>query len=111
MKVAKIEALTKTSRDTLRYYERNGLLSPPKRNPNDYRAYSEINVMEINFIKKGQELGFTLAEIKHGLNHFRKHKNLCTEWILALKEKQRFFEELIGSDKKSLRKIQSILKS
>lgn len=53
---------------TLRYYERRGLLSPHHRKDslfgeNGYRLYSDETVKKIQFIKKAQELGFTLKEI------------------------------------------------
>ena len=48
---------------TLRYYERRGLLKDPKRQPSGYRAYSEDSVRIVRFIKRAQELGFTLTDV------------------------------------------------
>lgn len=50
--------------ETIRYYERRGLLSPNGYRDSGYRLYSEEAVQKIRFIKNAQELGFTLDEIK-----------------------------------------------
>jgi|SRR5215813_11118067 len=49
---------------TLRYYERRGILPPPQRQESGYRAYDDDSVQAIRFIKCAQELGFTLAEVE-----------------------------------------------
>ena len=49
---------------TLRYYERVGLLPVPKRSRSGYRMYGEDTVRVVTFVKRAQELGFTLKEIK-----------------------------------------------
>lgn len=50
--------------ETVRYYERRGLLPVPARKPSGYRAYPEAAVRRLSFIKRSQELGFTLSEVK-----------------------------------------------
>jgi Hg(II)-responsive transcriptional regulator len=50
--------------ETLRYYEREGLLPEPERSEAGYRYYAETDVQRVQFIKRAQELGFTLKEIK-----------------------------------------------
>jgi MerR family copper efflux transcriptional regulator len=49
---------------TVRYYEREGLLTPVSRNEAGYRIFSSAQVRRIRFIKRAQELGFSLKEIK-----------------------------------------------
>ena len=50
--------------ETLRYYERRGLLPDPPRRDSGYRQYPPESVERLRFIKGAQELGFTLEEIK-----------------------------------------------
>jgi MerR family mercuric resistance operon transcriptional regulator len=50
--------------ETLRFYERRGLLPEPPRRPSGYREYPEDAVERILFIKRAQELGFSLGEIQ-----------------------------------------------
>lgn len=49
---------------TLRYYERRGLLDEPVRSAGGYRSYPPEAVRRVRFIKQAQELGFTLAEVE-----------------------------------------------
>lgn len=49
--------------ETIRYYERRGLMPEPPRRESGYRQYSEPDVTRIKFIKRAQTLGFTLKEI------------------------------------------------
>ena len=52
------------SRETVRYYEKRGLIPPPSRTAAGYRQYTDEYVKRIRFVKRAQELGFTLKEIK-----------------------------------------------
>jgi MerR family copper efflux transcriptional regulator len=49
--------------DTIRYYERNGLIPEPVRRASGYREYDVADVRRLRFILRAKELGFTLAEI------------------------------------------------
>ncbi len=48
---------------TVRYYERRGLLPEPSRRPSGYREYPESDLARIGFIRRAKDLGFTLREI------------------------------------------------
>lgn len=48
---------------TIRYYERRGLLSRPKRSAAGYRVYSIETIPRLRFIRQAQDLGFSLSEI------------------------------------------------
>ena len=50
-------------KETIRYYERRGLIPEPPRSESGYRQYSQDTVLRIKFIKRAQELGFSLKEI------------------------------------------------
>ena len=54
--------------ETVRYYEQRGLIPEPPRTASGYRQYTEDYVERIRFIKRAQELGFTLEEIKELLS-------------------------------------------
>lgn len=49
--------------ETVRYYERRGLIPEPSRSESGYRQYSQDAVVHIKFIKRAKELGFSLKEI------------------------------------------------
>jgi len=63
--------------ETIRYYERRGLIPKPKRNTSGYRQYSVDYVARIQFIKRAQALGFTLNEIKELLFLRVDSENSC----------------------------------
>lgn len=63
MTIGRLAELAGVNIDTVRYYERNGLLPPPLRRPSGYREYRPADVDRLRFIRRAKELGFTLAEI------------------------------------------------
>ena len=67
------------NKETIRYYERVGLLKDPPRTNAGYRMYSEESVNRIKFIKRIQELGFTLAEITKLLGVVDKDDERCND--------------------------------
>ena len=58
-----VAARTGVNIETIRYYEQRGLIPKPPRTASGYRKYTEDYVERIRFIKRAQELGFTLKEI------------------------------------------------
>lgn len=50
--------------ETIRFYEREGLLAEPERRPSGYRQYPAEVVRRVRFIRHAKELGFTLREIQ-----------------------------------------------
>ena len=63
--------------ETVRFYERQGLIEPPPRTDSNYRVYPEEEVSRLRFIKKAKNLGFTLNEIKELL--FMRHDPHATQ--------------------------------
>jgi DNA-binding transcriptional MerR regulator len=66
MLIGELAAKTGVSTDTIRFYEKEGLLKPDgaARGENNYRQYTDDAIEKINFIIQGKKLGFTLKEIK-----------------------------------------------
>ena len=67
-KTGDLAKLADVNAQTLRYYERRRLLPRPKRTESGYRIYEDDSVRRIRFIKRAQDLGFTLAEISELLS-------------------------------------------
>ena len=63
MHIGALAAATGLSRDTLRFYEKRGLLTAA-RHPNGYRDYPAQTVDWLRYLRSAQTLGFTLAEIE-----------------------------------------------
>jgi DNA-binding transcriptional MerR regulator len=71
---------------TIRYYEEIGLLTAPPRSDAGYRRYSAATLEELEFIKKGQGLGFSLEEIGEVLKLSRSGEAPCSH-VLELAER------------------------
>lgn len=61
--IGKLAALAEVSADTLRFYEREGLIAPTSKSAGGYRLYDEGAVVRLRFIKQARDCGFTLTEI------------------------------------------------
>eukprot|EP01155_Anaeramoeba_flamelloides_P001370 Anaeramoba_flamelloidesa1054999_32.p2 GENE.a1054999_32~~a1054999_32.p2 ORF type:complete len:147 (+),score=18.86 a1054999_32:176-616(+) len=62
LKIGELARRSGLSVETLRYYERRGLIPPPDRLPSGYRVYPENTLKRLSFIKRCKSLGFTLDE-------------------------------------------------
>lgn len=86
---------------TVRYYERIGILKPVARLDSGYRLYNDSAIRTLKFIKHAQELGFSLEEIQELLNLKAEKKSKCKEvqgkaeaQIEAVEEKIRNLERI-----------------
>lgn len=64
---------------TIRYYERMGLLPVPPRTSSNYRAYSEVHLHRLRFIRRCRDLGFTLDQVEDLLQLSSDEHRDCTE--------------------------------
>lgn len=72
MQIGQLARQTGCEVETIRYYEREGLLSAPERSASGYRRYGGEHVGELNFILHCRSLGMSLAEIRQ-LADYRAH--------------------------------------
>ena len=68
LKIGEVAERAEVNLQTIRYYEREGLLPEPPRLESGYRMLPRDAVRRVRFIKRAQELGFSLAEIKELLS-------------------------------------------
>ena len=68
LKIGVLAERAQVNLQTLRYYERERLLPEPPRLSSGYRAYPDNAVRRVRFIKRAQDIGFTLAEIRELLS-------------------------------------------
>ena len=111
MRIGEVAEEAGVNIQTLRYYERRGLLARPRRSDSGYRAYVPQTVDSVRFIKRAQELGFTLAEIETLLDLSRggpvdcdRARELATDKIgeldrkiASLRAMRRSLESLVAS--------------
>lgn len=111
MRIAEFEIAMGISRDTLRYYEKIGLLTPPSRGTNSYRSYGKAQIQDLQFIERGKNLGFTLLEIKRGLERYRQSGKLCDEFREQLINKKTVLLQRISESTEAVNEIEKLLKT
>lgn len=68
MRTSQVAAQAAVGVETLRYYERRGLLAKPSRSVSGYRSWPPEAVRVVRFVKRAQEVGFTLADTEELLH-------------------------------------------
>lgn len=71
--------------ETIRYYDKIGLMPDPPRSASGYRVYDETHVARLRFILRGRELGFSIKEIRGLLSLVDRGTQTCAE-VQALTE-------------------------
>lgn len=64
MKIGELAKTAECKVETIRYYEKIGLLRNPERTEGGYREYADIHLRRLVFIRRSRELGFTIEEIR-----------------------------------------------
>jgi Cu(I)-responsive transcriptional regulator len=64
MKIGEMASATATNIETVRYYEKIGLLPPPARTGANYRSYGKEHLARLSFIRRARDLGFTLDQVR-----------------------------------------------
>ena len=110
MKIGEIATATGMSVETIRYYEREGLVSAPGRTAANYRSYGGEHLRRLTFIRRARDLGFSLSQVRALLNLSddrdrpcdavdqlaREHRAQVSRKITELKALGRELDNLIG---------------
>ena len=62
--IGQLAASTGVKVETIRYYEKAGMISPPSRTEGNYRSYRSDDIDRLTFIRRTRDLGFTLEEVR-----------------------------------------------
>lgn len=62
--IGRLARATNTNVETIRYYERIGLLGAPARSEGNYRVYDEAELGRLSFVRRARDLGFSLEQIR-----------------------------------------------
>ncbi len=83
--IGELANLAGVKADSVRFYERSGLLPKPERTSAGYRSYDDAALKRLRFIKKAQALGFSLAEIHRTLSLHGQGAATCCR-VIAMAE-------------------------
>ena len=83
MKIGEMASATATNIETVRYYEKIGLLPAPARTGANYRSYGSEHLARLSFIRRARDLGFTLDQVREllGLSDHREQSCAAVDAI------------------------------
>ncbi|WP_447928151.1 MULTISPECIES: MerR family transcriptional regulator [unclassified Vreelandella] len=102
-RIGEIAKKTGCSPESIRHYEKRGLITPPARGEQGYRLYSQASLERINFIRHGRHLGLDLSTIQELLALSDQPNNDCaavdaiaSRHLAQLEERIKALESLAG---------------
>lgn len=110
LKIGEVADRADVGIETIRYYERQGLLEPPRRRASGYRQYDESVVSRLKFIRRAKTLGFTLAEIRDLLGLWVGGETRCEQIRARAGQKIADIEERIQLLQKMKRSLNQIVR-
>jgi MerR family copper efflux transcriptional regulator len=97
LRVGEVAKQAAVNLQTIHFYEREGLLPKPPRTASNYRMYSGDAVRRVRFVKRAQELGFSLGDIKELLSLRARPGTQCADVRQRAQAKLRDINEKIGT--------------
>lgn len=64
MRIGELAKATGTKAETIRYYEREGILPAADRTDSNYRDYADAHLVTLTFVRRARELGFSMAQVR-----------------------------------------------
>ena len=107
LRIGQLAGKTDVHIETLRFYERKGLLTAGERTNKGYRLYDTDDVSRVRFIKEAQKLGFSLREVMELLELKLDRKSRCAD----VEKRARAKIDEIDFKIQSLQKIKAVLKN
>ena len=91
--IGRLAHRTRVSADSIRFYERQGLLTPSTKTASGYRLYSEDAIRRVAFVKHAQRCGFNLVEIRQILHMHSAEAHTRAEAAALVRAKQAEIKE------------------
>ncbi len=109
--IGTVARLAAVGTETIRFYERKGLIQAPPRNGSGYRVYRADVVDHIRFIRDARELGFSLAQIQTLLRGHDKEFDTCQVIKDLLVDKARDIEEQQKQIEKAKQTLEQLIRN
>ena len=77
--IGEVSRLTQVKVETIRYYEKIGIMPNPPRSSGGYRMYSTPHIERLSFVRRSRELGFSQPDVRNLLTLVDDHKYTCAE--------------------------------
>lgn len=105
--IGKLASASGVSVETIRFYERKGILKQPRKQ-GAFRHYPDEYIARVQFIKRSQELGFTLKESKELLDLRIKNQSKCSDVLSKAEEKILEIDQKIKDLKRMKKSLQGL---
>ncbi len=103
--IGELSRLTQVKIETIRYYEKIGIMPNPPRSSGGYRMYSTPHLERLSFVRRSRELGFSQPEVRKLLTLVDEHKYTCAE----VREMTATHLSTVRNKIKDLRKLEKAL--
>lgn len=103
--IGQLSKLTEVNIETIRYYEKIGLMPDPPRNSSGYRIYSVPHLERLSFVRRSKDLGFSQPEVRKLLTLVDNHQYTCAE-VKEITSRQL---STVRTKIKDLRKLERVL--
>lgn len=103
--IGQLSRLAEVNIETIRYYEKIGIMPNPPRNSSGYRIYSAPHLERLSFVRRSRELGFSQPEVRKLLTLVDEHTYTCAE----VKEMTARQLSNVRDRIKDLRKLEKVL--
>lgn len=103
--IGEISKRTHVNIETIRYYEKIGIMPHPPRNSSGYRIYSAPHLERLSFIRRSRELGFSQSEVRKLLTLVDEHQYTCAQ-VREMTVRQRL---TVRNKIRDLRKLEQAL--
>lgn len=105
--IGKLASASGVSVETIRFYERKGILKQPRKQ-GAFRHYPDEYIARVQFIKRSQELGFTLKESKELLDLRIRNQSKCSDVLSKTEEKITEIDQKIKDLKQMKKSLQGL---
>lgn len=109
LKIGEVAKLAGVGIEALRFYERQGLLTPSTRTESGYRLYGEDALEQLDFVRRSQALGFSLAEIAAIVAESRSGRKPCSTVRELVRQRIRELDERLAELKRYRRELAKTL--
>ncbi len=107
--IGQLAKVAKVNSQTIRFYEREGILKPASRLESGYRVYNEESLKRLHFIRQAKDLGFQLEEIQSLLNLRVRSVDRCNQVRTKAEQKLKDVQQKIGHLKKLAQTLKALI--
>jgi MerR family transcriptional regulator, copper efflux regulator len=109
MLIGELSKISTLSKDTIRFYEKSGLLKGGRKRENNYKDYGSDMLERLSLIQSLKLLGFTLREIKDFVSLWDKHAS-CENLVEGVRDKMELLDHQIKQLKKTKKQLVGLSK-